>query len=150
MKYQHIINLLPYTSPFLFVDALTNVDNDGVKGSYTFKKNADFYKGHFKENPITPGVLLTECCAQIGVVCLGIYLLSSGTTLSVNKLQIAMTSSEMEFYLPVYPEEKVIVTAEKKYFRFQKLKCLVKMHNSEGKLVCKGNIAGMLKIENNA
>tara|TARA_R110000796_G_scaffold88850_4_gene191922 strand:+ start:79992 stop:80444 length:453 start_codon:yes stop_codon:yes gene_type:complete len=145
MKYQHIINLLPYTNPFLFVDALANVDNNGVVGSYTFNKNAPFYKGHFKGNPITPGVLLTECCAQIGVVCLGIHLLKSSNSLNDDQLQIALTNSEMEFLLPVYPDEKVIVTSEKKYFRFQKLKCLVKMHNSEGKLVCKGTIAGMFR-----
>lgn len=145
MEYQQIIEQLPYTNPFLFVDALSKIDDDGVIGSYTFKKNAAFYKGHFIGNPVTPGVLLTECCAQIGLVCFGIYLQGSHTTSTKNHLQIALTSSEMEFYCPVYPGETVVVTSEKKYFRFQKLKCLVKMHTQEGKLVCKGVIAGMIK-----
>ncbi|WP_158978470.1 3-hydroxyacyl-ACP dehydratase FabZ family protein [Cellulophaga sp. L1A9] len=149
MEYQTIIAQLPYTPPFLFVDGLTAVDLNGVSGFYTFKKEADFYKGHFKDNPITPGVLLTECCAQIGLVCLGIHLVTSSNTLSDEALQIALTSSEMEYYLPVYPGEKVYVTSEKIYFRFHKLKCKVKMHNAAGKLVCKGTIAGMLKSKTN-
>ncbi len=147
MKYQNVINQLPYKHPFLFVDQLEALDNNGASGFFTFKKEADFYKGHFRNNPITPGVLLTECCAQIGLVCLGIYLINLSKTVGVGEeTPIALTSSEMEFYLPVYPNEKVKVTSEKIYFRFQKLKCQVKMHNAAGKLVCKGIISGMFKI----
>ena len=70
MNSEQIINNLPYASPFLFVDALTEVSENGVSGNYIFKEEAFFYGGHFKENPITPGVILTETMAQIGVVCL--------------------------------------------------------------------------------
>lgn len=139
-----IISVLPYSQPFLFVDELMHVDEKGTKGTYTFDGNSEFYKGHFKNAPVTPGVILTECCAQIGVVCLGVHLLGN----SIPKhLKIALSSSEMEFYLPVFPNERVVVTSQKEYFRFHKLKCMVKMHNSEGKLVCKGAIAGMFKVE---
>ncbi len=144
MDYNKILDVLPYSEPFLFVDELIYVDSDGVKGAYTFESNSDFYKGHFKEAPVTPGVILTECCAQIGVVCLGIHLLENRVQ---EQMKIALSSSEMEFYLPVFPNEKVIVTSQKEYFRFHKLKCSVKMYNSENKLVCKGSIAGMFKIE---
>ena len=66
---------MPYQAPFLFVDELISLSEHGVEGFYTFKKDEYFYQGHFKNNPITPGVILTEVMAQIGVVCLGIYLL---------------------------------------------------------------------------
>jgi len=145
MKYLNILQQLPYSSPFLFVDQLNHVDENGVEGWYTFPKDAEYYKGHFKNSPVTPGVLLTECCAQIGLVSLGIHLLTSSNTLDTATMEIALTSSEMEFYLPVFPNEKVRVISEKKYFRFQKLKCSVKMYNAEDKLVCKGTIAGMFK-----
>ena len=75
MNSVEIIKLLPYTKPFLFVDELTEISENGISGNYTFQENEFFYKGHFKENPITPGVILTETMAQIGVVCLGIFLL---------------------------------------------------------------------------
>ncbi|MEP3210082.1 MAG: hydroxymyristoyl-ACP dehydratase [Maribacter sp.] len=149
MKYEEIIQKLPYTKPFLFVDDIIDVDEDGIKGTYVFDAEADFYKGHFKHNPVTPGVILTECCAQIGVVALGIYLLSEDEITLGDHIQIGLSSSEMEFYEPVFPNEKVVVTAEKIYFRFHKLKCKVKMHNSAGVLVCKGTISGMLKSNKN-
>ncbi len=75
MTKQEIIKKLPYQKPFLFVDELTEISENGITGNYTFIENEYFYEGHFKENPITPGVILTETMAQIGVVCLGIYLL---------------------------------------------------------------------------
>ena len=75
MKTETIIKLLPYQPPFLFVEELTYISENGVKGYHTFKNDDYFYQGHFKDNPITPGVILTEVMAQIGLVCLGIYLL---------------------------------------------------------------------------
>lgn len=144
MNYQHILDQLPYAPPFLFVDALQQIDANGASGSYTFLKELDFYQGHFKDVPVTPGVLLTECCAQIGLVCLGIFL-TEGKTMK-DARTVAMSSAEMEFYLPVYPGEKVEVRSEKIYYRFNKLKCSVKMYNQNQELVCKGVLAGMLNI----
>lgn len=145
MTAKEIINLLPYQEPFLFVDTLSAISEEGILGTYTFKNNEYYYKGHFKDNPVTPGVILTEVMAQIGVVCLGIRLLKTGMT---NEYQpkIALTSSTVDFFLPVYPGEKVTVISEKQYFRFNKLKCAVKMLNEKGDLICRGTIAGMLEI----
>lgn len=140
MTKEDILSKLPYSKPFLFVDELLHIDENGVEGTYTFEENLDFYKGHFKENPVTPGVILTETMAQIGLVCLGIYLVN---TLNENS-SIALTSNEMEFLKPVFPNEKVTVISEKIYFRFGKLKCKVKMINQKGEEVCSGLIAGIL------
>ena len=141
MTGQEIISKLPYSKPFLFVDELLNIDENGVEGTYTFDENLDFYKGHFKENPITPGVILIEVMAQIGVVCLGIFLLNNTFTKNTS---IALTSNEIEFLKPVFPNEKVTVVSEKIYFRFGKLKCKVILKNEKDETVCSGFIAGML------
>ena len=138
---------LPYTKPFLFVDMLHHVDENGVEGSYTFPEDSFFYKGHFKQTPVTPGVILTEVMAQIGVVCLGIFLLDKTLTADIS---IAMTSTEINFYKPVFPAETVMVRSTKEYFRFHKLKCKVEMVNSRGELVCRGTISGMMKPTNHA
>tara|TARA_B110000046_G_scaffold172209_1_gene193753 strand:- start:5479 stop:5931 length:453 start_codon:yes stop_codon:yes gene_type:complete len=143
MDQKKIIQYLPYSTPFLFVDEISSVSENGVSGNYTFKEKEFFYKGHFKENPITPGVILTETMAQIGLVCLGIYLLKEEVSLD-RKPQIALTSNKIDFFLPVYPNEKVRVVSEKEYFRFNKLKCAVKMYNEKDKLVCRGTISGMI------
>ena len=145
MKVSEIIKLLPYKNPFLFVDGIDSISEDGVTGHYTFKVNESFYKGHFKNNPITPGVILTECMAQIGLVCLGIYLCRKELN-ETTKPQIALTSHQMDFYLPVLPNEKVTVVSEKEVFRFNKLRCNVKLLNIDGELVARGKISGMIKI----
>lgn len=141
MRKQDVISKLPYSKPFLFVDELLHIDENGVEGCYTFNENLDFYKGHFKDNPVTPGVILTEVMAQIGLVCFGIYLLND--TFNKNT-SIALTSTEIEFLKPVFPNEKVTVISEKIYFRFGKLKCKVSMKNEKGETVCTGTIAGIM------
>lgn len=138
----YILKQLPYDKPFLFVDDLEELSENGVTGSYTFPEDSGFYKGHFKEQPVTPGVILTECMAQIGLVCLGIYLLKNDI---FEGLQVALTKTDVDFYLPVLPGERVKVNSKKVYFRFGKLKCKVRMENSRGELVCKGEISGMMK-----
>lgn len=141
MEISDIISKLPYSKPFLFVDKIIRVDENGVEGEYTFDENLDFYKGHFKGNPVTPGVILTEVMAQVGVVCLGIYLIND--TFNKNAT-IALTSINIDFLKPVFPNEKVTVISKKIYFRFGKLKCEVSMKNEKGELVCSGTIAGMM------
>ncbi|MBC6998367.1 3-hydroxyacyl-ACP dehydratase FabZ family protein [Cytophaga sp. FL35] len=150
MNWQHLIKQLPYSKPFLFVDKLIHVSEEGVEGEYTFPEDSFFYQGHFKNYPVTPGVILTECCAQIGVVSLGLFLLGKEQELeSKSSFKIGMSSSEMEFLTPVLPGEKVKVVSRKRYFRFHKLKCEVKMYNSDNQIVCRGQIAGMLKVDSN-
>ena len=127
------------------MEELTHISENGVKGYHTFKNDEYFYKGHFKDNPITPGVILTEVMAQIGLVCLGIYLLKDEFS-EIKKPQIALTSYDIDFFLPVKPEERVEVVSEKIYFRFNKLKCDVQLFNQKNELVCKGTISGMLKL----
>lgn len=141
MNLNHIITQLPYSKPFLFVDELLHVDENSIVGTYTFDKNLDFYKGHFKDNPVTPGVILTETMAQIGLVCMGIHLLNNNLE---KDTVIAFTSADMQFLKPVYPQEKVTVSSQKIYFRFGKLKCDVIMKNEAGQEVCKGILAGMI------
>ena len=146
MTFQEIIAKLPYQDPFLFVDEILKVDENGISGTYTYKQTHDFYKGHFKNNPVTPGVILTETMAQIGLVAYGIYLLNESGN-SLTDIKIALTSTEIDFFKPVFPGEKVNVKSEKAYFRFNKLKCNVQMFNESGELVARGKIAGMMQLE---
>ncbi len=148
MQPAEVIEKLPYSYPFLFVDELEEISEDTISGHYTFPESAFYFQGHFKNNPVTPGVILAECMAQIGVVCLGINLLYRGKEVeekeNEQELQIAMSNVDVDFFLPVFPGERVTVTSEKEYFRFNKLKCKVQMRNEAGKLVCKGEISGMI------
>ena len=139
-----ILQRLPYDEPFCFVDELVEVNKEKIIGKYRYRKDADFYRGHFKGFPVTPGVLLTETMAQIGLVCLGIYLLKD----EIEEMpKLAFSEFNVEFLKPVFPGEEVLVEAEKEYFRFGKLKVKAKMHNEHGELVARARLAGMILKE---
>ncbi len=144
-----ILQYLPYKSSFLFVDNISELDADGVTGDYTLKSDSFFYEDHFPGNPVTPGVIITEIMAQIGLVVLGIHLMITGVNDGSFVMDEAsfplLTSTDVSFYKMVLPEEKVIVTSKKQYFRFGKLKCLIEMHNTGAELIAKGTFSGVIK-----
>ena len=140
---QKILDQLPYSKPFLFVDEILEADENSITGTFLFTADLDFYSGHFHGDPVTPGVILTECMAQIGLVSLGIYLLNK-ESINENRAKIALSSTHIDFLKPVFPGEKVWVRSEKQYFRFNKLKCRVEMYNANDEIVARGNIAGMI------
>lgn len=147
--YNHILTYLPYKSSFLFIDNISSLDKNGVTGDYTLKEDAFFYEDHFVNNPVTPGVILTEIMAQIGLVVLGIHLIiiekgEALVTIDEGSFPL-LTATDVSFFKMVLPGEKVIVTSQKKYFRFGKLKCLVEMRNGASELVAKGIFSGVIK-----
>lgn len=134
--------LMPYGESFLFVDEFEEITEDGARGHYTYREDEYFYDGHFPGNPITPGAIMIETMAQIGLVGLGIFL--TGVDTEEAKSDFVFTSSDVSFLNKVLPGEKVIVQSEKIYFRFGKLKCNVTMRNEAGKDICRGVLSGMV------
>lgn len=147
--YDDILNLLPYKSSFRFVDHISLLTMDEVRGEYTLKKDSFFYEDHFPGNPVTPGVIITEIMAQIGVVVLGLNLIVHGAVEKskpdASNIIPLLTSTEVSFYKMVLPGEKVSVISRKQYFRFSKLKCAVEMYNASEELVAKGVFSGFIK-----
>lgn len=137
-----VFDYLPYQAPFLFVDEFDELSDTLAIGRYRYKEDEFFYKGHFPNNPITPGVILTETAAQIGLVGLGIYHLIKNE--KNEKILPLFSSAQVDFLLPVYPGEEVRVHSVKEYFRFNKLKCRMKMTNERGKKVCEGYLSGFM------
>lgn len=137
-----IIDSLPYGPTFCFVDEISHIDENGVVGSYTFHKDHSFYRDHFVDYPLTPGVILTECMAQIGMVCLGIFL--RNFDMGKDGLKFAFTSSKVDFRAPVLPGEKVTVKSEKVVFRLGKLRCNVQLFKEDDTLAAKGVLDGFI------
>ncbi|GAC1441166.1 MAG: beta-hydroxyacyl-ACP dehydratase [Sediminibacterium sp.] len=147
--YKDILDHLPYKSSFRFVDHILFLSMDEVKGDYTLKKDAFFYEDHFPGNPVTPGAIITEIMAQIGLVVLGLNLVLHGPPIQGIEFDKnvfpLLTSADVSFYKMVLPGEKVSVISRKQYFRFSKLKCSVQMHNASEELVAKGIFSGIIK-----
>lgn len=138
-----ILEIIPQSAPFRFIDELLELDAQHAKGAYRFKKDEYFYQGHFKNNPITPGVILTETMAQIGLIALGIYLESLKTSLEeVKKKNILFTKAEVEFTKVVLPGERVIVEGKLVHFRLGNIRSKVEMRNENGDVVCSGILTG--------
>ena len=148
MEAEKILEYLPYKSSFRFVDKIISVNEEGISGEYLLKEGSFFYEDHFIGNPITPGVIITEIMAQIGLVCFGIFLASLDDGFqkqNATGLFPLLTSTEVSFFKMVLPGEKVKVVSKKEYFRFGKLKCYVEMSNSSNELIARGTFAGIIK-----
>src|SRR6185295_18880475 len=123
-------------------------NEDGVQGEFTLKKDAFFYEDHFVGNHVTPGVIITEIMAQIGVVVLGIFLVlreNEFNNSNNDSLFPLLTSTDVSFYKIVFPGEKVTVISKKQYYRFGKLKCYIEMLDSSKELIAKGVFSGIIK-----
>jgi 3-hydroxyacyl-[acyl-carrier-protein] dehydratase len=140
-----VLTLLPQQEPFRFVDEILEVSENHIVARYRFRPEADFYRGHFPGNPVTPGVILLECIAQVGVVALGIYVVALASGLGAVERGLALfADAHVDFSGIVNPGERVTISARKVFFRRGKLRSKAEMHLDDGTLVCSATISGMV------
>ena len=139
-----VLALLPQQEPFRFVDEIVEVDEDHIVARYRFREDAGFYRGHFPGDPVTPGVLLLESLAQVGVVALGIYLFAAAEGLDAVHRRVALfADANVDFTGVVKPGERVTITARKIFWRRGKIRSEGEMALDDGTVVCSGTISGM-------
>ena len=141
---EEVLALVPQQAPFRFIDEIHELDREHVVASYRFPEDADFYRGHFPGNPITPGVILVEAMAQAGVVAQGIYLYAlEFSAEEVEKVITVFTDANVEFLGQVFPGDRVTTTGRVLFFRHKKLRAQVEMRKEDGTVVCSGELSGM-------
>lgn len=144
---KEVLALVPQQKPFRFIDEILTLNEEKIVGAYRFREDEFFYPGHFPGRPITPGVILLESMAQIGVVAYGMYLLSCQKNVRPSQmkgpLSLFSLAEDIEFKGMVLPGERVIVRGEKIYMRKSVLKVETSMERETGEVVCTGRLAGM-------
>lgn len=63
LRYLDIIEILPHRPPFLLVD-YAYIDEKSCIGYKNVNIDDFYFKGHFPNNPIMPGVIIIEAMAQ--------------------------------------------------------------------------------------
>ncbi len=144
---REVLALVPQQEPFRFIDEIINLNEEEIIGAYRFRADAFFYLGHFPGQPITPGVILIETMAQIGVVAFGMYLLACQKNVRPSQMQGPLSlfslADNVEFRGIVSPGERVIVKGKKIYFRKGAIKVDLTMERENSEVVCQGKLAGM-------
>lgn len=70
LNQEQIKEIIPHRDPFLLIDEVLELE-PGVRVVATkhLKEDEDWFRGHFPEHPVQPGVLMIEMLAQAGAVC---------------------------------------------------------------------------------
>jgi 3-hydroxyacyl-[acyl-carrier-protein] dehydratase len=141
---KEVLEWVPQQEPFRFIDAIEELDEQHIVATYTFSPEADFYRGHFPGDPITPGVILIETAAQASVVAFGIYLFAlEASRAELGKVLTIFTDCNVDFSGVVRPGDRVRTTGHKKFFRRLKLRASFEMTLDDGTVVCSGELSGM-------
>ena len=70
LNLEQIKEIIPHRDPFLLIDEVTELEPGvSVTAKKYLKPDENWFKGHFPNQPITPGVLMIEMLAQAGAVC---------------------------------------------------------------------------------
>jgi len=94
-----VTSLIPHRDPFLFVDRIVSADAQKIVGERTFPESTWFFKGHFPDYPVVPGVILVETMAQCGGAGL-VY-----ADLMKTRVFLLVSVSEAKFRRQVRPNE---------------------------------------------
>tara|TARA_B100001123_G_scaffold424443_1_gene535950 strand:+ start:1275 stop:1727 length:453 start_codon:yes stop_codon:yes gene_type:complete len=63
-----VLRAIPHRPPFLFVDKVLEMRDDGATTQFTVREDLDFFAGHYPGNPIMPGVIICEAVFQSAAV----------------------------------------------------------------------------------
>ena len=108
MDKNEIKQIIPYDEPFLFVDEVIELSDKKIIGSYSALKDYEYFKGHFVDFKIMPGVLVIEGLAQLSSILLR-------KNLGDNHKKyffLAYEVKDAKFIKPIFPGSKIRQQAE--------------------------------------
>ena len=128
MSLDKIKAAIPHREPFLLLDEIVQQSDDTITCRKTFSPDEWFFRGHYPDFPIVPGVLLCEACMQAGAVLLSkIVDASSG-------VPVATRANDVKFKKMIRPGNTVEIEAKLK-------ERLADAFFLTGKVTCGGQLA---------
>ena len=109
MHVQAIREYLPHRYPFLLIDRVTEVSENGIVGFKNVSINEEFMQGHFPGYPIMPGVLIVEAMAQISGV-LGFIM--NNEKPKAGSLFLFAGAEKVRFKKQVVPGDQLVLKSE--------------------------------------
>jgi 3-hydroxyacyl-[acyl-carrier-protein] dehydratase len=106
MSQEAIKSAIPHREPFLLVDEVVEQSEKRIVCRKRFTGDEFWYRGHYPEFPITPGVLLCEAAMQAGAVLLAKYVAG------VPGVPVATRMNNVKFKSMVRPGETVDLEVE--------------------------------------
>ncbi len=104
LNQDQIKEYIPHREPFLFIDELIDIIKlECATGIKTFTSEENFFKGHFPERPVVPGVLLVEMMAQTAAALIAFSIKEE----TFDKIVYLMNINNTKFRRPVFPNEKI-------------------------------------------
>lgn len=101
-----IEQLIPHRDPFLFIDEVVSCDQNGIHACKTVDAEMDFFRGHYPDRPIMPGVLLCECVFQSAAI----FMASEKRVEApgvMDKVPVVTRIQNVKFRKPVYPGDEL-------------------------------------------
>ena len=109
---EQIQQYIPHRDPFLFVDEVTDIkDKVSISALRTFTDKQDFFRGHFPDYPVVPGVILTEALAQTGGILVN-YSFKEELEESGFTNAFLMGLNNCKFRKPVLPNQIITMNVE--------------------------------------
>lgn len=108
-----VTDLIPHRPPFLFVDRIISEGEGNLIAERTWRADEDFYRGHYPNAPITPGVLLCESVFQTGALFMAKQALAAGAKPGEGVPLLAKIS-DVRFRNPVFPGDTVHIEVKQK------------------------------------
>ncbi|MDQ8198480.1 beta-hydroxyacyl-ACP dehydratase [Pelagicoccus enzymogenes] len=68
MATEEVLNAIPHRPPFLFVDEVVEASENSLTARRHVPDTESFFEGHYPNNPIMPGVIISEAVFQTGAI----------------------------------------------------------------------------------
>jgi 3-hydroxymyristoyl/3-hydroxydecanoyl-(acyl carrier protein) dehydratase len=105
---EEIKKIIPYQEPFLFVDEVEEIGESTISGFYQTSEEDYYFKGHFVDFKIMPGVLVVEALAQLSTILLRRKIGDDHK----NYHFLAYDVKSCQFLKPIFPGDKIFLKVE--------------------------------------